>query len=107
VDGCVRVDGDSAPRHGLSDDEIALLYESQRDKRKQLRLVVTGCAYSCCGKGWHRRDGYEQTYTGWIDNLRQPDGAGQGTLMLYAAGLGTVSYVIAARWDEVELVERA
>lgn len=71
-----------------------------------LNAVVNGCAYSCCGRGWKRRDGYEQAYTGWIDNLHEPDD-GAGTFMLYAVGLGTIGYVCAVRFSEVELLEVA
>jgi hypothetical protein len=99
----------------LSEPEVELLRASQRDKSQLVRVVVNGCAYSCCGKGWRRRDGYEQDYIGYIDNLKEPETvelAGQdvthaGTFMLYAAGIGTISYVIACRFFEVELVELA
>lgn len=64
-------------------------------------VTVNGCAYSCCGKGWRRRDGYEQEYTGWIDNLSPADEGGVMTFMLYSGGLGTISYVCAIREDEV------
>lgn len=100
-------------------EDLELLRASQRDKTQLVRVVVNGCAYSCCGKGWRRRDGYEQDYIGYIDNLKEPEpnplasvlGEGArdhaGTFMLYAAGIGTVSYVIACRFFEVELVEPA
>lgn len=97
----------------LSEPEVELLRASQADKSRLVRVVVTGCAYSCCGRGWDRRDGYEQTYSGYVDNLQEPETvklAGQevthaGTFMLYAAGIGTISYVIACRFFEVDLVE--
>lgn len=66
-----------------------------------LEVTVNGCAYSCCGRGWQRRDGYWQDYRGWIDCLD----VDRGTFMLYSPGIGTVSYVVAARFDEVEAVE--
>lgn len=88
-----------------------LLRESQRivqqggDVEKLLvEVVVMSCAYSCCGRGWRRRDGYEQTYRGWVDNLEQPAGEMAGTFMLYSPGIGTVSYVVAVRFDEVQEV---
>lgn len=80
--------------------EIELLKASQADKYRRVEVVVTGCAHSCCGKGWQRRDGYEQTYRGYVDNL---DLSEPGTLMLYSAGIGGgLSYVIACRFAEVE-----
>jgi hypothetical protein len=67
-----------------------------------VEIVVNGCAYSCCGRGWLRKDGYEQTYQGWIDNLREPDLVdGVGSFMLYATGVGTLSYVVAVLFHEV------
>jgi hypothetical protein len=99
----------------LSEPEVELLRASQADKSQLVRVVVNGCVYSCCGKGWRRRDGYEQDYIGYIDNLKEPETVElgdqkvtyAGTFMLYAAGIGTISYVIACRFFEVELVEPA
>jgi hypothetical protein len=68
----------------------------ERRPGKTIRLVVNACAYSCCGRGWQRRDGYEQTYHGYVDNLTDR------TLMLYSVGIGTVSYVLAVRFFEIE-----
>lgn len=82
-------------------DELALLRASAINHGGDARIVeviVNGCAYSCCGRPWARRDGYEQTYSGWIDNLNER------TFMLYSPGIGTLSYVIAVRFDEVEAV---
>ena len=45
-----------------------------------------------------------QTYGGRIDNLELPENRKVGTFMLYSAGIGTLSYVIAARFDEVEQI---
>lgn len=110
----------------MTAEEVHLLAEATPDK--PVRIVVFGCAYACCGRGWQRRDGYEQTYHGYVQQLEQIDpdcnchipmleGAGQhapgcavfklaGTFMLYSAGIGTLNYVIACRFSEVELVER-
>lgn len=66
-------------------------------------VVVSGCAYSCCGRGWHRRE-YEATYTGYIDNYEERDGEAAGTFMLYSVGIGTISYVIACRDFELQEV---
>lgn len=64
-----------------------------------ITVVVSGCRYSCCGKPFSRRD-FQATYHGWIDHLTD-DG-----FALYAVGIGTVSYVIEARLDElVEVLE--
>ena len=83
--------------------EIELLLHSQRD-HSTLEVVVSGAAYSCCGRGWRRRDGYEQTYYGWIDNLHSPEPGRVGTFMLCSPGVGTLSYVVAVRFDEVEAI---
>lgn len=88
-------------------DELALLEEAAADKSVILNVAVTGCAFSCCGKGWVRRDGYEQPYTGYVDNLHLPEGEAAGTFMLYAVGIGTLSYVVAIRFAEVALIERS
>lgn len=82
-------------------DELELLRAAVRSPTSAVSVHVTGCAYSCCGRGWLRRDGYEQVYHGWVDNLDEE----AGTFMLYSPGLGTISYVIAARFGEVALVE--
>lgn len=72
---------------------------------QDVRVLVTGCAYACCGKGWQRKDGYLQKYTGYIDNLTFPERDGQvGTFMIYGRGIGTVSYVVAVRFPEAEEV---
>lgn len=84
-----------------STEDLDKLRASQEDKHRLVTVVVTGCAYSCCGKGWQRRNGYEQTYTGYVDNLKEPDDFNVGTFMLYSPGIGTLSYVIAARFDEL------
>lgn len=97
-------------------DERALLDESQRT-HEIIRVIVNGCAYSCCGKGWRRKDGYEQEYSGYVDNHKPPAPAKRvegvvippetvGTFMLYSPGIGTMSYVIAVRYSEVEVIER-
>lgn len=88
-------------------DELDLLRASAINHGGDARIVeviVSGCAYSCCGRPWSRRDGYEQTYSGWVDNLNLPDDRGSGAFMLYSPGIGTLSYVIAVRFDEVEAV---
>lgn len=81
--------------------DLELLQRSNDDHTVFVEVVVDGAAYSCCGRGWQRRDGYEQTYHGWVDNLRMPGPQQEGTFMLYAAGLGTISYVVACRFYEV------
>lgn len=98
--------------------ELARLREAVRNPNRLVEVMVTGCAYSCCGRGWQRRDGYEQIYCGWVDNLVEPavrtvkpsGGApggwvrDEGTFMLYSPGIGAVSYVIACRFSEVAAV---
>lgn len=85
--------------------ELDLLRAAAADKHQHVRIVCTAAAYSCCGRGWQRRDGYEQTYQGWVDNLLEPEGMMVGTFMLYSPGLGKLTYVVAVRFDELELVE--
>lgn len=89
--------------------ELALLRASALNHHgdgRPLCVTVHGCAFSCCGRGWRRRDGYMQTYRGWIDLLHIPtdddDKQKFGTFMLYSQGLGTLNYVVALRFDEVE-----
>lgn len=82
-------------------DELELLRESHRTHRL-VEIVVTGCAYACCGRGWSRRDGYEQTYRGYISTM---DDDPPRTFMLVSMGVGTVSYTIAVREAEIALVE--
>lgn len=77
--------------------ELELLRASQASG-EPVSVIVHGCAYSCCGRGWMRRDSYLQTYRGRIDNLTD------GTFMLYSQGLGTIGYVLVVRFDEVEIV---
>jgi hypothetical protein len=89
----------------LQPTELGLLTGSQWDKTRLVQITVTGCAYSCCGKGWQRKDGYEQVYSGWVDNLKLPEGPYEGSFMLYSAGLGTLSYVVAVLFSEVESVD--
>lgn len=93
-----------APTVLIDLDEFKLLRASAADKRI-VSVIVNGCAYSCCGRGWQRRDGYEQHYRGWVDNLTFPiETDHEGTFMLYSPGIGTLAYVIAARFSEVEAV---
>lgn len=81
--------------------DLGLLREAAAHKPMVVEIVVDGAAYSCCGRGWQRRDGYEQTYAGYIDNFMEPEGIAVGTFMLYSPGLGTISYVVACRFYEV------
>lgn len=82
--------------------DLELLRQAAEQRGRIVQIVVTGCAYSCCGKGWHRRDGYEQTYQGWVDNFKDGE---HGVFMLYSPGLGTLNYVVAVRFDEVADVQ--
>jgi hypothetical protein len=53
----------------LDAEDLELLRESSRDFSVLLRVTVSGCAYACCGRGWTRRDGYEQDYIGYVNPL--------------------------------------
>ena len=55
-------------------------------------------------RGWKRRDGYWRTYSGRSDNRKLSAIGNVGAFMLYSAGIDTLSYVIAARFDEVEQI---
>lgn len=91
----------------IDPDDLELLRRSAADPTNPdtiVRIVVNGCAYSCCGKPWRRRDGYEQDYIGYIQSL--DESPPQTTFTLFSAGIGTLNYVVAVRGDEVELVER-
>lgn len=87
----------------IDPEDLELLRESARDFSVLLRVTVTGCAYACCGRGWIRRDGYEQQYTGYVNPLDEDPP--QVTFMLVSPGLGTVSYHAAIRESEVVGVE--
>lgn len=80
--------------------DLERLTHAAEHRGEIVEVVVDGAAYSCCGRGWHRRDGYEQTYNGYVDNFSM-DNSTEGTFMLYSLGLGTISYVIAVRFFEV------
>lgn len=84
------------------DADLAILRAAAGDRGRDIVVTVSGCAYSCCGRGWTRRDGYEQRYVGYVDNF---DGREPGAFMLYSRGIGTISYVCAIRFGEVEAVE--
>lgn len=98
---------------GLSTEELDLLETvnvSSRGLRQGeiVEIEVHACAYSCCAKGWRRRDGYPQIYRGYIDNFERASHDGQRTtFMLYAQGIGTLSYVVAVRDDEADSVIEA
>jgi hypothetical protein len=81
----------------VDSSDWGLVREAAANRPTQVEIVVNGCAYSCCGRGWRRRDGYEQTYRGWVDNFNERDGELAGTFMLYSPGLGSLSYVVAVR----------
>lgn len=85
--------------------ERSLLIDSLEDHRKQVRIVVDACAYACCGRAWQSRDGYEQTYQGYIANLDLPSGSEPGGARLIARGVGTVSYFVVFTFDHLLDVE--
>lgn len=85
----------------MDSTDLEIIEAAATDRARTVEVVVNACAYSCCGRGWQRRDGYEQTYVGYVDNLHPPEDGAVGTFMLYSVGLGTISYVCAIRFDEV------
>lgn len=78
--------------------EWELLVTSQQ-RRSGVRIVVTDCVYSCCGKGWQPRTGYEQTYHGVVGHLSD------SSFTLMSAGIGTISYTVVVEYHAVALVE--
>jgi hypothetical protein len=86
----------------LDEVDLELLRESERT-HALVHVKVTGCAYSCCGKPWVRRDGYEQDYIGYVNNLDEskPTPEALTTFLLVSPGLGTVAYWCALRESEI------
>lgn len=62
------------------------------DAGQPVSIVTRACLYACCGRGWHPRSGYEQTYVGKVTHL--DDDPTEGSFRLIAAGIGTVSYQV-------------
>lgn len=92
----------------LDPDDLELIRASAADPTdpaRMLRITVSGCAYSCCGRPWIRRDGYEQQYRGYINDLDEEPP--QITFLLVSPGLGTVGYWCAIRESEIVGVELA
>lgn len=85
----------------MDDAERELLAASKADHDIVVHVVVRACSYTCCGRGWQRREGYEQDYYGYVGVLDD------FAFMLYNPGLGAPSYVIAAKIADIELAERA
>lgn len=75
------------------------LLQTVQGTAEQVRIVVSRCAYSCCGREFLRA-GYDQTYVGRVAHVDAT------AFLLYANGIGTLSYVVAARYDDVEAVDR-
>lgn len=78
----------------MDDADRRLLVESLEDPRMVVEVVLDACLYSCCGKPWQDRIGYEQTYQGRIITLDLPDDSEPGCARLVARGIGTVTYTV-------------
>jgi hypothetical protein len=76
--------------------DLKLLQRAQ-GTAEQVTVVLSSCVYSCCGRSFARA-GYEQSYTGRIAHVDD------NAFLLYANGIGTLSYVVAARYEDVECV---
>lgn len=75
------------------------LLERAGHARAQVEIVVSGCAYRCCGRGWRRKDGYEQTYAGFVQ-------VGTDGVLLENPGIGS-PYFVMATFEEVQDVRYA
>jgi hypothetical protein len=75
-------------------EDLGLLAASFGGGGGRVTVQVTGCAFSCCGRGWRRRAGYEQLYTGRVVAL---DGRG---FVLVSEGAGSVGYVVWALLED-------
>lgn len=60
-----------------------------------VEVRVSRCVYACCGKGSELREGYEQTYRGYVASLSRR------SFLLTNQGLGTVSYTVVVELDEL------
>lgn len=81
--------------------DIALLQRSLDDHRQEVEIVVDACMYACCGRAWQPREGYEQTYRGYIANLDLPSGDEPGGGRLISRGIGGPSYFVIFGFDHL------
>lgn len=93
-------------------EDLELLREAAGNRAVEVAIEVSGCAYSCCGRGWHRRDGYHQVYRGFVDNFEEAAEIARiseavGGFIVYNRGIGTLSYAVAVRFREVLGVRRS
>jgi hypothetical protein len=63
-----------------------------------VRVAVTDCLYSCCARSW-RRAGYEQLYEGIVLTALEE------TFMIAAPGIGTWTFMVTARYEDLVDVE--
>lgn len=88
----------------MTPDEQALLAAALED-RQSVRIVVRGCDFSCCSRGWHRRE-YEQELVGRVAAHFEPDDDTDGLVLLNGDGISSIAYVARIRYREIEVVER-
>lgn len=85
----------------MTTEDFTTLVGSLEDHRREVEIVVDACAYACCGRGWSTREGYEQTYRGYIATLDLPSASEPGGARLIARGIGTVSYFVVFGLDRL------
>lgn len=83
----------------MDSEDLAILQVAARASYRNVSVTVDACDYNCCGKGWLRREGYEQQYVGRVGVVDS------GMFTLTSLGIGTISYVISARFEDVLHVE--
>lgn len=83
-------------------DDVDLIHQAAAFRpARDVNLTVRRCQYNCCGHGWLLRSGYEQHYTGYVDNVTASG------FTLVSRGIGTVSYSLLVNFADVEIVEWA
>lgn len=85
----------------LTGDDLKMLKMSA-STNDSIKVVVTGCAVSCCGRPWARRDGYTQTYYGRVNQIKLDEYGKPGSFVLFTAGIGTTGLIALIAFDEVE-----
>lgn len=85
----------------MTSDDRRLLLDSLEDHRKEVEIVVDACAYACCGRAWQAREGYEQTYRGYIANIDLSTSSEPGGARLIRRGAGTITYFVVFTFDHL------
>lgn len=88
----------------MQTEDLTILRQAAHDRSLNISITVSACDYNCCGRGWLRREGYEQQFVGYVHALVVLE---DGGLTLVSRGVGTISYSVFARFDEIKHVEWA